>query len=356
MKRRGEVILYSVLALVMAGSSLIIFHKEPDRPKAAAPKTKIEGRHLNAVIDLEGRCDTKERLIFGYAYYVLQRFAEENSVTMDITAGRHRKDVLDSLRHGSVDMVVRPFSDRNVIDSAYISAPVDSELVFVLKHEDKPLHKFTSSWIKEYNEDESHLFEKGKFLSGRNTWQSSKLGYISPYDDMLKEAADTLGIDWRMLAAVMFNESHFHIEARSHRGAEGLMQMASSAQKAYDLDDPLDPRKSIQAAAKLFHDHTRRFRGFTDDALERQKLALASYNAGYGRVKDFITLARYRGMDPHSWDELVPFSSELRDSTILEIEDLELTSGVFVGVDETLDYVEKVVNTYERFCRISPEK
>ena len=79
-----------------------------------------------------------------------------------------------------------------------------------------------------------------------------------------------------MLAAQLYQESHFNPFARSSAGALGIAQFMPATAKTYGLADPFDADEAISAQAHLMRDLLRRF-GATD-------LALAAYNAGPARV------------------------------------------------------------------------
>ncbi|HXG90306.1 MAG TPA: lytic transglycosylase domain-containing protein [Vicinamibacterales bacterium] len=105
------------------------------------------------------------------------------------------------------------------------------------------------------------------------------------YDDIIAEAARTVGLDADLIHAVIQTESMFNPRAESPVGAQGLMQLMPALQKDLGVLDPFDPRQNIMAGAeylkKLMNKHN-------DDIA----LALASYNAGPGNV------AKYKGVPP----------------------------------------------------------
>ena len=70
---------------------------------------------------------------------------------------------------------------------------------------------------------------------------------ISPYDDLIREYARELGWDWRMLAAVIYQESKFSINSRSSRGARGLMQVMPQTGSIYGVEDLMNPEQNIYA-------------------------------------------------------------------------------------------------------------
>jgi soluble lytic murein transglycosylase-like protein len=80
-----------------------------------------------------------------------------------------------------------------------------------------------------------------------------------------------------LLAAQLYQESHFNPFARSNAGAEGIVQFMPATAAAYGLADPFDAERAIDAQAHLVRDLLRAFASVP--------LALAAYNAGAGRVR-----------------------------------------------------------------------
>lgn len=171
---------------------------------------------------------------------------------------------------------------------------------------------------------------------------------ISPYDSLIKVYSDSVGLDWRLVAAVIYHESGFDNDVRSHRGATGLMQMMPSTAEwlgAGDISDPIEGVRIGTIYLKRIHNA---YRNHTDDPVERLKFALAAYNAGVGRIQDCIKFAAIRGVDSSSWDNIVALIPEMNDDSILEIDTIKF--GKFKGT-ETINYVDNVMSKYEQYKR-----
>ena len=85
---------------------------------------------------------------------------------------------------------------------------------------------------------------------------------LSPYDDYFREAADSIGYDWTLLAAIAFTESRFDSTAVSEAGALGVMQMMPETLRGFNIPDSLhnDNYTNIMTAARLLHSLERHFR------------------------------------------------------------------------------------------------
>lgn len=125
-------------------------------------------------------------------------------------------------------------------------------------------------------------------------------GGISPYDDLVKRYADRYGFDWRLIVAVMFEESRFRPEARSFAGAEGLMQILPTTALEMGFDDVIDPESAIHAGVRYLDWIRDRFEPSLS-VRDRMWFSLAAYNAGTGHVSEARRLARRLGLDPNRW-------------------------------------------------------
>ena len=307
--------------------------------------------HIRSILELGRMTDTTRALVVGYNHYLLERYAESNgqSIEIDITG----KDIswIDSLKAGRVDIVVVPFKDSLSVDSVLVSVPVDSISVWLMRHDDHCTMEDANSWLLGWLGSEEHDGIKDSFLKRYDAFRSRRRESISPYDSLIRTHADSLGWDWRLLAAVIYQESRFHIEARSRRGASGLMQMMPKTAARYGVTDPLSPEENIRAGAQLLGRLIRRYYNVGADNGERYKYALAAYNAGVGRVDDILNLARLRGVDCSRWDSVVSVIPEMTDQAVLDSGAVK--RGPFKG-RETIAYVDSVMAIYEEFKRICP--
>jgi len=122
------------------------------------------------------------------------------------------------------------------------------------------------------------------------------------YGPIIKSAAAKQGFDWRMVAAQVYQESHFGRWARSHGGAYGLMQLTRKTAKSYGVKDIYDPEQNINAGVR----HLRRLYDLFGEAegTDRLFIALAAYNIGQGHVRDAQRIARKKSLDADKWSSL----------------------------------------------------
>lgn len=106
-------------------------------------------------------------------------------------------------------------------------------------------------------------------------------------DRIIFEAGETEGVDPRFIHAVIWQESKYDAKARSHAGAQGLMQLMPATAKRFGCEHPDNPEENIAAGTKYLSWLLKRFAGNVE-------LALAGYNAGEGAVD------KYDGIPPYS--------------------------------------------------------
>lgn len=123
---------------------------------------------------------------------------------------------------------------------------------------------------------------------------------LPKYEAMFRQYADEYGLDWRLLAAVGYQESHWDPEARSKTGVRGLMMLTQRTAEGLGVRNRLDPQQSIRGGAKYLALMLERL----PDSIqypERYWFALAAYNIGQGHLEDARKLTAQAGLNPDSW-------------------------------------------------------
>jgi membrane-bound lytic murein transglycosylase F len=125
---------------------------------------------------------------------------------------------------------------------------------------------------------------------------------LTPFDALIKRYAQRHGLDWRLVAAQIFQESSFDPDKTSWVGAQGLMQvMPKTARQVGVNGDLTDPETNIRAGTRYLAWLRERFE---DDLRVRDRmwLTLAAFNAGIGHVRDARRIARsFDGLDRDRW-------------------------------------------------------
>ncbi len=131
-------------------------------------------------------------------------------------------------------------------------------------------------------------------------FQVSLTQRLPRYRAWFQEAAAKYGIDWRLLAAIGFQESHWDPTATSPNGAAGVMMLTAGTAQAMGIKNRDDPKDSIFAGAHYLAEVRRLVPKHIPEP-DRTWFTVASYNVGFGHVEDARIIAQELGKNPDSW-------------------------------------------------------
>jgi len=172
---------------------------------------------------------------------------------------------------------------------------------------------------------------------------------VDEYGEMIKSQCTYYKIDWRLILALIHQESLFNSNAVSRAGAFGLMQIMPRTglglQNELNLEDTKTPQNNLTAGIYYYATLVAYFE-FTGE--EKYKFALAAYNAGFGRVVDAMTISYYFGKDYKFWDnvkEYYPYLSSKQDSihSLVWPNTKRPPNGTLDNWIEPYKYVENVI-------------
>ncbi len=175
-------------------------------------------------------------------------------------------------------------------------------------------------------------------------------GKISPYDDIFKTEAEKIGWDWRLIAAMVYQESRFNPSAKSWAGAYGLMQLMPRTGNKFGVSVNSSSKSQIQAGVKFIKWLDARLDNLVEDPEERKKFILASYNVGFGHVKDAIKLTEKYGKNPQIWDDNVEYYLLKKSEKEFYTDDV-VVYGYARG-KETYNYVKDIMYRYNQYLNI----
>lgn len=193
-----------------------------------------------------------------------------------------------------------------------------------------------------------------KYFESRNQFKrrinseyfTSNTGKISKYDDIVKKYANLLGWDWVLVKSLIFQESMFEHTNSSWVGAQGLMQLMPATAKELGVTDAHDPEQNIKAGTR----YLKRMYGYWDqipDSIQRIKFAMASYNCGYGHVKDAFKLAKKFKKDSLNWDDGVDFY--VLNLSKPKFYNNEVVEYGYARGNEPYEYVDEIFLRYENY-------
>lgn len=126
---------------------------------------------------------------------------------------------------------------------------------------------------------------------------------LPKWEAYLQQAATDIGMEWQLIAAMSYQESHWNASASSHTGVRGLMMLTQVTAKEMGVSNRLDPQQSIEGGSKYFRKIYDRIPDDIQDP-DRIWLALAAYNVGYGHMEDARVLTERLNGDPDKWADV----------------------------------------------------
>jgi len=166
---------------------------------------------------------------------------------------------------------------------------------------------------------------------------------------MFDDAASITGQDWRLLAALAYQESQWDPLATSRTNVRGMMMLTEDTADRMKLDNRLDAHENIIADAKYLLLLKEQLPERIPEP-DRTWLALAAYNQGYGHLEDARILTRRAGLDPDSWSDVKIWMPRLNQPGYYET----LQRGYARG-GEAVILVENIRNYYDMLKRLEPE-
>ena len=278
---------------------------------------------------------------------------------------RNTEDIIRDVAEGRINFTV---ADHNIaqLNKMYypnLDVSVDISLLqriaWAVRKNSPELRAEVSKWVADARGSERYNVIYKKYFKSRraNTARvksdffSKAGGKISPYDEIIKQYADSIGWDWRLLAAQIYQESKFKPSTRSWAGAIGLMQVLPETALDMGYKSIDHPELNIQAGVAYIKYLTEFWKDIPQE--ERMKFVLASYNAGPGHVADARRLAKKFGKNPNVWNENVEVYI-LKKSNPKYYKDDVVRYGYCRG-QEPHDYVREITerfNYYSQFIEV----
>lgn len=123
------------------------------------------------------------------------------------------------------------------------------------------------------------------------------------YQDLIEDIASQYHVDWRLLAAIAYQESHWNPHARSPTGVRGMMMLTLGTAKDMGIENRLDVSQSLRGGAKYLKQMLRRLPKDIQEP-DRTWFALAAYNVGLGHVLDARRITEFHGGNQNRWSDV----------------------------------------------------
>ncbi|TMG85420.1 MAG: membrane-bound lytic murein transglycosylase MltF [Betaproteobacteria bacterium] len=138
---------------------------------------------------------------------------------------------------------------------------------------------------------------------GAGVFQERIRTVLPAFTALFHQAQQESGIEWRLIAAIAYQESHWDPQATSETNVRGMMMLTEDTAKRLRVRDRLDARQSIGAGARYLAELKRSLPARIAEP-DRTWIALAAFNIGIGHLEDARVLAVRRKLNPDSWSDI----------------------------------------------------
>ncbi len=310
--------------------------------------------------------DLSGRVVYGFSdspgWISLQSLQKEQGgfTLIPLMEDLSVEDILDRIESGVFDLAVlyrhEVEGELKWRSGIRVALTLDDNIphVWGVRENNKVLLRSLNEFINKeykglfYNVVYRRYFERGADKGSRGSGRTKDKSDqdLTPYDDLIKKYASIYGVDWRLVAAQMYQESRFDPSVVSWAGARGLMQVLPRTARSMGIDNLTDPDSGIKAGVKYLGWLRERFEQELS-VKDRQWFALASYNAGLGHVRDARRLATQKGWDADRW-----FDNVERAMLLLSKRKYARKSRHgYVRGREPVQYVRKIKQRYEAYIQ-----
>jgi membrane-bound lytic murein transglycosylase F len=349
----------------LAETKQVLVQRKPDGWKKMKKK-HLRDSIIGSALDLVG--EVVHVHAYSSFYSRLMNLQEEAGGHIHIVQAPGDIDSEELIRMVADGEIKRTVADQNVAQlnqTYYPNLDIDCEISFPQKiawavrpNADSLLHEL-NSWLVQksnarrlaYTYDKYFKSSKSQKERVESEFSSFSGNRISIYDDALKTEGEKLGWDWRMIAAMVYQESRFDPNADSWAGAFGLMQLMPVTGARFGIDSTMREERNIEAGVKFLGYLENLWDDKVPDSLERVKFILASYNVGQGHVLDAMKLADELGLEDEVWEDNVEKALALKSNPKYYSMDC-VRHGYCRGGDAT-DYVQKVLTQYQHYLSLS---
>lgn len=265
-------------------------------------------------------------------------------------------DLLQMVASGNIDFTVVDSNEFDVLQAYYPNLAV----AFNLSSQQDVAWAFEHSRDSSLHDAANHFFQQSETqaklaaLSERFYGHLNQLNYVGAkrflrqtekklhrYKVDFQKAAKKHKFDWRLLAAMGYQESHWNPRAKSFTGVRGLMMLTRNTAKELGIKNRLDAKQSISGGGRYLAKLRGRI-GSEVQEPDRTWMALAAYNVGFGHLRDARKLTRDMGGNPDLWldvKESLPLLSQKRYYR-------NTTHGYARG-QEPVNYVQNIRRYYD---------
>ncbi len=210
------------------------------------------------------------------------------------------------------DNISRLMASSNPILDVRVPISTSQKSAWAVRLNSPKLLEALNNWLVDFKKDVDYNVIYKKYFTNKRAFRkriksdfySLNTNSISEYDDLIKEKSNMLNWDWRLLSALIYQESQFNHKTKSWVGAAGLMQLMPATAKEMGVKNRYNPEENLAGGTKYLKILYNRFNE-VPDSIQRIKFTMAAYNCGYEHVKDAQRLAKEKTLNSLKWDENV---------------------------------------------------
>ena len=273
-----------------------------------------------------------------------------NAITDEAT-----EQVLRRVAEGDLDCTV---ADSNIlaIHQRYLpelktalTLGTEKELVWLLPAGSERLVELLDAWFENYRASGELAVLMNRYYGHLNQFDPYDVrvfarrvdSRLPQYRNFFEQAAEETGLEWTLLAAQAYQESHWEPEAISPTGVRGIMMLTRPTAASLGVENRLDPSASILGGARYLSQRLERI-PLHVSVQDRLWMALAAYNIGQSHLRDARMLAVMLGENPNTWTgvkEVLPRLSQGRYHQ-------QLPAGYARGLEAVI-YIERIRNYHD---------
>jgi membrane-bound lytic murein transglycosylase F len=278
------------------------------------------------------------------------------------------EELIRKVSEGEIDYTIADENvakiDLNYYDNIDISLKLseEQEIAFAVRKGTGTLLDTLNHWLNDKNNRSTIGEVKRKYFDRKNLSQkanqefSSLLeeGQLSPYDEIIKAESQSIGWDWRLISAIIYQESKFETWKTSWAGAFGIFQFMPATAADYGINRNSSAEAQIKAGIRKLNKNFNQWLEEVPDSTEAMKFTLATFNAGRAHIDDARRLCEKHDQDPDVWDDNVnKMLLNLRKPEYYR--DEVVRNGYCRGI-ETYEYVIEVMQRFEEYKSAFPEE
>lgn len=297
---------YHTIPNGVKAESIVVYNRDIDRPESVED---LEGHTVHLVAESN------------HQQQLEQLRAQNEGLQWEVHASMDAAGILARVESGEYPLAI---VSSNELDLNHVFFPMvksafslgePRDLLWLFPGEqDGTLARAAADFISELRESGALAQISERFYGhldrlnyvGARTFVHHVENRLPKYENLFQEYASSYDIDWRLLAAIGYQESHWRPNAVSPTGVRGLMMLTRTTASHIGIKNRLDAEQSIQGGAKYFTMVHRKVPERIPEP-DRTWFALASYNVGWGHVEDARRLTEGAGKNPDRWMDVKEF-------------------------------------------------